>query len=112
MSTLIIKYKSDTAGSFIEKNGEELRVKLVKITSEVLNKRPEEIIVDMETWHNNINVPDLLVRAETSISRRSLLKEWAEKLHSEIKMMTEEHKPECGWKIAVKSYVIDSEWVE
>jgi phenylpyruvate tautomerase PptA (4-oxalocrotonate tautomerase family) len=109
MSTIIVKSKRDLLPNIKH----ELAESLVQVTSQLLNKKPSEVIVEFEiVSKESMNVPDILFRCETSPFRRNLIKEWGEKVLVCWKTLSEKHRLEPGIHAAVKSYVIDSEWTE
>lgn len=84
---------------------------LVQESAKLLTKKESEIIIKVEKYQQDevINMPDILIRAETSTSRRELINEWANMLLEITQSVLNEHK---SIRIAVKTYVIDSEWAE
>lgn len=83
---------------------------IIQESVKLLNKKESEIIIKIEKYMEAdvINMPDILIRAETSISRRNLIKEWGELLLE----ITKNAVNEKTIRIAVKTYVIDSEWLD
>jgi|GEM_PF-3196699 len=113
MSTIIIKYNPGIGGSF---NGlkPNLATRVVQVTARVLNKQEKEVIVDFEAWSNPKpeNAPDILLRAETSPSRRDKLDEWGKALLTVLQEVLDKLSTDRKIRIAVKPYVIDSLWME
>jgi hypothetical protein len=108
MSTMNINYNIEKFADL--PNNDKLISSLISTSANHLNKRPEEIIIQFQpfTLNNTINSPDILIRGETSISRRHLIKDWAIKLLDAVKQSLDTNNS----RVAVKTFVIDSEWVE
>ncbi|MBD3365829.1 hypothetical protein GF360_00630 [candidate division WWE3 bacterium] len=107
MSTIIVKYKASE--DFTGNLENELTDKIIEVTSTSLDKQPESIIVGYEPWLSPVpkNAPDLLLRGETSPPRRDKIRGWAEVLLREVKALVD-----ASLRVAVKTYVIDSVWIE
>jgi len=54
------------------------------------------------------NSPAILIKGETSVSRKHLIKNWAKEL---LAVINRNVKIENN-RVAVKTYVLESEWVE
>ena len=108
MSTLIVNFDNEEFSGLQENTS--LLEDLILTSAQILNKKPSEIIVNFQPFskQNMINSPALLIRAETSVSRSHLIKNWANELLAAIKRNVKKGNT----KIAVKTYVLESEWVE
>lgn len=115
MSTLTIRYSSALELGLKEFRS-EIRQAVITATAQALQVDPKGVIVDFQPWSDPfpVEAPEVLFRAETSIKRRELLKPWAEALIQTWKNLAEMYpnlfSPEM--RVAVKPYVIDSEWLE
>lgn len=115
MSTIIVRPKK-SVNSLIDTHKQELKNSFIDSTATVFDIKPSAVIVEFQTYDDPEpeNAPDLLIRAETSVKRRYLLKDWAKSLLNAWKIFIKDRNlslPE-NFRIAVKPYVIDSEWIE
>lgn len=94
----------------------QIREGLIEATAKALNAKPQGIIIDFETWGEPApeQAPAILLRGETSIHRRQLLREWGEELLNKWAELSENLKLplDKNLRIAAKPYVVDLEWVE
>lgn len=108
MSTLNIIYNKEKFAN-LDKN-ENLIDSLISTSANTLNKKASEIIIHFQPFSSQeaVNLPDILIRGETSLARRILIKSWADSLLKILTDNIDSSKSRC----AVKTYVIDSEWTE
>ncbi|HYD35716.1 MAG TPA: hypothetical protein VD999_06625 [Vitreimonas sp.] len=112
MSTLTVRY-SPTLQTKLNAFKDVLLSEFTKATTSALNVDPNGVIVELVPWSGSKpnNAPDVLIRAETSTRRRDHLKNWGEKLLIAWQTAAaDQDLPPI--RVAVKSYVIDSEWTE
>lgn len=78
MSTVTIKFKSELEETIIKPFRKKIRQEIIDTSAKILNKEPSAIIVDFEPWGTPSpqNAPDILLKAETSLARRHLIKAW------------------------------------
>lgn len=116
MSTVIVKFNPELEKVILSPIKDQLIQEIIEVSAQVLKKQNSDIIVDFESWGNPKpqNAPDILFRAETSVARRPLLKEWGIELVQTYKELAKNLNIPPGTKLRIvaKPYVIDSEWVE
>lgn len=108
MSTIIVNFDKDV---FIDLQENASLIKdLISTSSLILEKKPSETIVIFQpfTKQEVFNSPAILIKGETSVSRKYLIKNWAEGLLSAINRNIKKGNN----RIAVKTYVLESEWIE
>ena len=111
MSSITVIIDQRLSGAITLEAKERCLLSIVQESAKLLSKKESEIVIKIEKYQKDeaINMPAVLIRAETSISRRKLIKKWGELLLEITKNTLSEHK---SIHIAVKTYVIDSEWTE
>ena len=104
MSTITVRYRNELLTKLPQT---EVTANLIKTTAELFNKKPEEIIVEYLPWSTAVNVPDILIRAETSMGRKDLLDEWGQSLKGICDNLN------LGdVSVAVKTFAIESVWID
>ena len=101
MSYIIVQYQNPTQLNNLLATESDL----IKITSELFGKNPEEVVVDYQKFGTYRGERKILIRAETSVKNVDLLMEWSEK----IKIIFENKKID---NFGIKTYVVESCWQE
>ena len=110
MSSINIIIDQQTDDNISIETKDKWLTSIIQLSAKLLTKNESEIIIKLEKYQQNetINMPDILIRAETSVSRRHLIKEWGRiLLDATNRIITEK-----ATRVAVKTYVLDSEWTE
>ena len=104
MSTITVRYRNELLTKLPQT---EVTANLIKTTAELFNKKPEEIIVEYLPWNTAVNVPDILIRAETSMGRKDLLDKWGQSLKGIFDNLNLRDV-----SVAVKTFAIESVWTD
>jgi hypothetical protein len=103
MSYLVVRYCRDLGpkevGRLVSKEQE-----LIEVTSKILNKAPEEIIIDFEPYETYRGARKAVIRGETSLNKMDLLDNWAEAIREVMEGV--------GFLVGIKTYSVDSKWKE
>lgn len=107
MATISVQFKKELESAF---KLEELCEEFVRVTSDLFGVPPSSVMVLGDFYPPLAkNVPDILIRCETSMWRLDKLETWGNSLLQASRKVLEEHP---NIIVAIKPFAVDSKWMK